>query len=332
MPYRASPLVRLKSVIAAQRDIVGAGSSVDRVIEITAERALELTSASAAVIALCADDELVYRAASGSARHLLGLRQRIGSSLCASSLRERRVVTCADCESEPRVDGQVMRQLGARSLVAVPLCDRQTALGALFVLGAEPSYFDDDDVGTLELMSGFISATIANALLQEAASIELLKQARADRLTGVLHRRAGEEAIAQELERAIRYQRSLSFIMLDVDELKLVNDGEGAEAGDRALREIGALIAGRVRRTDVAIRWAEDEFLIAVPETALLGAQDLAESLRALVEQTQIAGRSLTVSAGVATRRQSERAEQAIARAEERLRAAKANGRNRVEL
>ena len=332
VPYRASPLARLKSVIAAQRDMVSAGPNLDRVIEITAERALELTTASAAALALCVDDELVYRAATGSARHLLGLRQPVASGLGASSLLDRGVIACADAESDLRVDAGLMRQMGARSVVAVPLFDRQTPLGLLYVLGAEPSYFDDDDVGTLELMSGFIAAAISNALIQQAAAIELVKPARADRLTGVLHRRAGEEVIAQELERAVRYQRALSFIMIDVDELKLVNDREGADAGDSALRDIGSLIASRLRRTDAAIRWAEDEFLIVVPETALLGAQDLAESLRALVEQEQAAGRGLTISAGVASRRQSERAEQTIARADERLRVAKRNGRNRVEL
>ncbi|HEY6876637.1 MAG TPA: GGDEF domain-containing protein, partial [Polyangiales bacterium] len=167
---------------------------------------------------------------------------------------------------------------------------------------------------------------------RRALERKVLKLARTDHLTGLLNRGAGDEALTREVERARRYGRPLSCLLLDVDHFKKINDGAGHAAGDHVLRLLGALIAGRIRTADSAARWGGEEFLLVLPETNSRGACEFAESLRALVEATsfELVPR-VTVSIGVTELRPDEPREQALARADKHLYTAKSNGRNRVE-
>jgi diguanylate cyclase (GGDEF)-like protein/PAS domain S-box-containing protein len=159
----------------------------------------------------------------------------------------------------------------------------------------------------------------------------ILTMARTDHLTGLLNRRAGEDTFARELVRAHRYARELSCLLLDIDHFKRINDTAGHASGDHVLRVMGQLIGGRIRGVDSAARWGGEEFLVVLPETSLKGASELGESLRALVESTSFAVvPRVTVSIGVAHVGVDESAEQAVARADKHLYAAKASGRNCV--
>ncbi|HZS15164.1 MAG TPA: GGDEF domain-containing protein [Candidatus Dormibacteraeota bacterium] len=91
--------------------------------------------------------------------------------------------------------------------------------------------------------------------------------ARTDALTGLANRRAAEERLQQETERASRYDRPLSLLIADVDGLKKVNDLHGHPAGDAVLREVAARLARVVRASDLLARWGGDEFVVICPET-----------------------------------------------------------------
>jgi two-component system cell cycle response regulator len=167
---------------------------------------------------------------------------------------------------------------------------------------------------------------------RRALELQVLKLARTDHLTGLLTRGAGEEALVKEAERARRYGRVLSCLLLDVDHFKKINDTAGHAAGDHVLRVLGRLVSRRIRSSDVAIRWGGEEVLIVLPETPARGACELAESLRSNVEAAdfEVVPR-VTISVGFAELRPDEPREQTLARADKHLYAAKANGRNRVE-
>jgi len=433
------------------------GLDLPRVMQVTTLRARELTGAAAAVLELREGEHMVYRAVSGTAEGALGTRLSLHASLSGRCVLERRILTCDDSEIDPRVDQVAAKRVGARSMLCVPLLHAGEAVGVLKVYSPEVGAFTSEDVGTLELMTGFISAATSNAVAQRALSLSeerfralaelasdgiitadrdgritflnrsaaqmfghaegallgrsflglmperftrdsvgeladfdpnrasnmvgktielvgkrcdasefpvelsvsswtvgderfftaivrdisyrkeleqsVLKLARTDHLTCLLSRRAGEEAIARELDRAVRYSRALSFVLLDVDHFKRINDSAGHAGGDSVLRRIGEIVTERVRVTDVAIRWGGEEFLIVLPETDLVGAQDLGDALRGLVEAAAFeVVAQVTLSVGVAQRTPGELAEQTIARADARLYAAKSGGRNRVEI
>ncbi len=168
----------------------------------------------------------------------------------------------------------------------------------------------------------------------------LVKQLRdlatLDYLTGIYNRRHFYELAEREISRTERLTKSLSLIILDLDEFKLINDTLGHSAGDVVLKFIVDLSLKRLRKYDIMGRFGGDEFLILLPETDLDEAHALAEELRFLLEQSEIAYEGqiikITASFGVASLslESSSPFEDLVKRADKAIYVAKDSGRNRV--
>ncbi|UCG33046.1 MAG: GGDEF domain-containing protein, partial [Phycisphaerales bacterium] len=137
-------------------------------------------------------------------------------------------------------------------------------------------HFDWTELGPLvEGLTHLLAAT-----LQSVGTAETLEQmARTDGLTGLANYRAFEETIVREVVRAKRYNLPLSLILMDVDQLKLVNDRYGHQAGDLLLREVARRIKEAVRETDIAARQGGDEFSVILPNTPSPAAQQVADRI-----------------------------------------------------
>jgi diguanylate cyclase (GGDEF)-like protein len=107
--------------------------------------------------------------------------------------------------------------------------------------------------------------------------VDVLRQlATTDSLTNLLNRRAIENRLQSEWERARRYGLPLSLLMIDLDGFKRVNDLGGHAAGDRVLRATATAIRSTLRRSDYGARWGGDEFMILAPHTTRNAAAQLA--------------------------------------------------------
>jgi two-component system cell cycle response regulator len=164
---------------------------------------------------------------------------------------------------------------------------------------------------------------------------EIYRMTIIDGLTQVHVKRYLLEALEKELMRARRHARDLSFLMLDIDHFKKINDVHGHLAGDYVLKEVARIIQQRIRRDEVVARYGGEEFAIILPETTLEGAFALADGLREKIEQSRFVFQSetirVTISIGGALLQESERTSQdLIKRADEKLYEAKRAGRNRV--
>ena len=129
--------------------------------------------------------------------------------------------------------------------------------------------------------------------------------ATVDPLTGVLNRQALIGRIEAELERASRYSRPLSLVLVDLDHFKRVNDTHGHSAGDTVLREFAKVLQSNVRAVDIVGRYGGEEFMLVLPETDSDAAATMAEKLRRVVAGRQIRIQdgnvlTITMSAGVA--------------------------------
>ncbi len=164
---------------------------------------------------------------------------------------------------------------------------------------------------------------------------EIYRLMTVDGLTQVFNKRHFDEVLEREASRSSRYGSDFCLILFDIDHFKQVNDTHGHLAGDAVLHQIGQLMSRRVRRDDLPCRTGGEEFAVLTPETRLEGAVDLAEKLRALVDETAFVfdGKTipLTISLGVATwTPEMELGEELVKAADAKLYEAKHAGRNRV--
>jgi len=174
-----------------------------------------------------------------------------------------------------------------------------------------------------------VFAVFGYALGRQADQLQEL--ARTDPLTGLLNRRAFQERLREEFERAFRSGLPLSLLVLDLDGLKALNDREGHRRGDAALRGLASAVRGGSRITDITARWGGDEFAVLAPQTARQEAFQLAERIRDSAGPGSPGG--LTVSIGIVTLDPGDplaSPEALMSGADTALYAAKRLGRNRV--
>jgi len=187
-----------------------------------------------------------------------------------------------------------------------------------------------------ESLVRLIARELGGPLRIAALMDEQRRRAAVDPLTGLRNRRAFGEQLNVEHARASRYGGALSFLLLDVDHFKHVNDTHGHPGGDAVLAAIGGLLGGCLRAPDLSARWGGEEFVVALPNTDLEGANVLAERVRKAIESMEIrhAGAAIPVTAsiGAAVLRDGESVEALIDRADRAMYQAKSGGRNRVVL
>jgi len=164
---------------------------------------------------------------------------------------------------------------------------------------------------------------------------EIYRMTIIDGLTQVHVKRYLLEALDKELMRARRHQRELSFLMIDIDHFKKINDVHGHLAGDHVLKEVARLMQQRIRRDEVLARYGGEEFAIILPETTLEGGCALAEGLREKIEESRFVFQGetirVTISIGAAMLVEEHRTSlDLIKKADEKLYEAKRAGRNRV--
>lgn len=141
-----------------------------------------------------------------------------------------------------------------------------------------------------------------------------------DELTGVFRRGAGQLALIHEIDRARRLGRRFAFTVLDVDELKAVNDRDGHAAGDALLHDVAETIVATLRSYDVTVRWGGDEFVCAMSDVSVeVAIERTAEIQHRLGERVPVA----SVSAGHAELLPTDTLDSVVARADAELYRAK---------
>jgi diguanylate cyclase (GGDEF)-like protein len=168
---------------------------------------------------------------------------------------------------------------------------------------------------------------------QRARDLQML--AAVDPLTGLYNRRQFENLAHAELSRCQRYIRPCSFLMIDIDHFKRVNDTYGHEMGDWVLKMVATTLASARRDPDVVARFGGEEFVIMLPETAAEAAAMVAERIRSLVFANSLAigaeNLTLSISVGVSEATAGSPSIEAMLRdADGALYEAKQAGRNRV--
>jgi len=171
-----------------------------------------------------------------------------------------------------------------------------------------------------------------------ATNARLAEISVTDPLTRIFNRRYLFEILEKEFDRALRYKSSLSFVMVDIDFFKRVNDRWGHQVGDQVLVDVANLLREELRKPDVLGRYGGEEFGVILPETNLKGAWVVAERYRTRVAEYRFGTahnqiRS-TISLGIATFPDSKvrTVDELVKVADDSLYQAKNLGRNRTQL
>ena len=186
----------------------------------------------------------------------------------------------------------------------------------------------------LETLSNVVGLLVDNLHLYE----KVRRQSIVDHLTGVFNRRYFDAKLADEINRAIRYGRDLSLVLIDIDHFKEINDRMSYKQGDSVLVEAARLFRSHTREVDFVCRYGGDEFAVLMPETTYENGLAKAEALRQVVRNTPFTNTHdpskplrLTLSVGVTGHHAGVRTSDELLRAvDEAVHTAKRSGRDAV--
>ena len=212
-----------------------------------------------------------------------------------------------------------------------------TVLGAVFILPDMVGIFGVKLVQVIAycmIFLGIIQWLDYSAALEHSVG----QLSCADELTGLMGPNAFLAAAESEVHRSLRFTQELSFILIDIDHFKDINQRFGRQGGDWVLREFAAIVARKLRDYDVLCRWGGDTFVLLVPKTREQQVLSIAEKLRDSIEHTEVRlsfrlkkNLRITASLGCATLGDDEDSlSSLLERAELALSEAKQAGRNRV--
>jgi diguanylate cyclase (GGDEF)-like protein len=223
--------------------------------------------------------------------------------------------------------------LGGRSVLTVALPDSATSILQGSVL---------QTVTFMATFSVVLVSSVGFVFMSRDRSDESNRiMAALDPLTGVANRRSLISALDRDVSRAIRMHQPIALMMVDIDHFKHVNDRYGHPAGDEVLCSVVSVLRQRVRAQDLVGRYGGEEFMVLLPDTDLVGAEQLARELCKAVEESRCLaqgagpeGVEVTVSIGVfgGHLESGDSWDMLIAAADRALYEAKNNGRNRVEV
>lgn len=167
------------------------------------------------------------------------------------------------------------------SIVGLPLKFGERVVGVMTVAQPKPAAFSEANLRVLRLLGDQAAIAIENARLHNLVA----HQARTDALTDLPNRRGLNERLEEEIQRARRYQHSLSLLMIDLNNFKKVNDNFGHPVGDRVLVKVSQCLRQAVREVDFIARYGGDEFVIVLPETDEITSRKLAHRLAQILSE-----------------------------------------------
>jgi diguanylate cyclase (GGDEF)-like protein/PAS domain S-box-containing protein len=174
--------------------------------------------------------------------------------------------------------------LWVNSYVAAPIQIKGEIVGFINLVSSQPNFFKQSDAERLRAFADQAAIAIENARLYQG----MQQLAMTDDLTGLYNRRGLLELGQREVQRAHRFDRSLTLIWMDVDHFKDINDAFGHEKGNEVLRKVIERCKQEVREIDIFSRYGGDEFIIILPETGLEGGVQVAERLCELARKIDV--------------------------------------------
>lgn len=246
--------------------------------------------------------------------------------------KKRQPLLVEDIQNDFRfsLEGQILNE-NFKSIISAPLVSKDKVLGILRMDSREKSFYSQEDLRLLDIISDLASVALENAILYKQVS----DLAITDGLTSLYVHRYFKDRLANEIKRSLKTGKPFSLVMLDIDAFKDYNDRYGHTAGDLVLKHIAKSIRESISGGDIAARYGGEEFALILVGKNKEEALFLSESLRKHIEDTPVILRrkrtNITISGGISTcPEDSTLSEDLIRNADKRLYKAKEKGKNRI--
>ena len=325
---------QLQAGVSRLGDALGGTHDLDRILAVVLETAMVATGARAGAVLLrdASTGELSLSAGRNLEEHGVPVRLRLpeDAGISGAVARSGRPVRGRSGDGRGELHPGPGEPSGV-PVVAVPLTGSGTVVGVLLLWDRDGDQdFTDDDLAMLRTFTSQATVAVDNVLLHEEAR----RLSVTDGLTGLANYRGFTVTVGKEVERAVRFERPLALLLLDLDHFKLVNDVWGHPRGDAVLVELAARVRAQVRDVDTLARYGGEEFVVVLPETDEVGAVQAAERICAAVRRRPFGEDGeqpidVTLSLGVAVFPDHGTSSTALLRrADEALYAAKRGGRD----
>ena len=187
-----------------------------------------------------------------------------------------------------------------RSVLAVPMRLGKQIIGVISTQSYKPHAYSSEDQYLMEMLASYAAIALSNTHLFQT----IQQLAKTDPLTGIFNRRHLFELGQREFFRAVRFNRPMAAIMIDIDHFKRVNDNFGHATGDEVLIELAQRMQSIIRDVDILARYGGEEFTILVPEISIQAASVIAERIRKEISYKPFSAKgflfNITVSIGIA--------------------------------
>jgi diguanylate cyclase (GGDEF)-like protein len=318
---------RLRQVLAFAREVSGS-LTLRYVLESAASSARTIANSPRVRLWLVDEDNgqlaLGYDTAVDRKADVPDLTVQLGVGAVGRAAQYGDTNYSADLDGDDGVPG------ASGPVLAQPLIVGARVTGVIEItLPANVDRLTDAGMEVLETIAGHAATAIEAARLHQRTAMLSVS----DALTGLSNRRRLDEELEMETERALRYARPLTLVMVDVDHFKAINDTYGHARGDAVLQEVAAALRDQMRTCDTVYRYGGEEFVVLARETDAEGGAVLAERLRETIEHrfARSSSGKVTISLGVSSVPEHAVSPPALVQsADSALYAAKRGGRNRV--
>jgi diguanylate cyclase (GGDEF)-like protein/putative nucleotidyltransferase with HDIG domain len=207
------------------------------------------------------NETLRCRFATGTDAELIqSLTVRNGQGLTGWVARNRRPLVNARPTADLEAAGLESPVTSLQSALVCPLVFNERFIGTLAVYHIDAGCYSDDHRRLLDRVCEQAAAVIYNSIVFEQTQEDSLT----DPLTGLPNTRFMFMHLTRELARAERLKAEVSLLVMDLDDFKQINDNHGHHVGDRALRELAAVLRAAIRPYDICVRYAGDEFIVVL--------------------------------------------------------------------
>jgi diguanylate cyclase (GGDEF)-like protein len=215
------------------------------------------------------------------------MTMRSGHGLTGWVARNRRPLVNARPSADFEAAGHPPERTTLHSALVCPLLFNERFIGTITVYHLEPSVYNDDHRRLLDRISEQAAAVIYNSMVFEQTQEDSLT----DPLTGLPNTRFMFMHLTRELARAERLKSEVSLLVMDLDHFKEINDTYGHHVGDRALRDIAAVLRTAIRPYDICVRYAGDEFIVVLSGCGAEEAESKRLELQKAVDDLQFEAR-----------------------------------------